>query len=87
MRHRHGLRKLNRTSSGGQRDMVPVLAGAAVAAGVAGLFMETHPRPDAALSDGPNSVPLHHMPALLETLLELDQATKKHGFLENHFSA
>ena len=74
------------TSSGGQRDMVPVLARAAVAVGVAGLFMETHPNPDQALSDGPNAVPLKHMKALLETLLELDQVTKKHGFLENNFS-
>jgi len=73
------------TSSGGQREMVPVLARAAVAVGVAGLFMETHPDPDKALSDGPNAVPLRHMKALLETLVELDNATKKAGFLENHF--
>jgi len=70
-------------SSGGQREMVPVLARAAVAVGVAGLFMETHPNPDQALSDGPNAVPLKHMPALLESLLELDRVTKRHGFLEN----
>ena len=73
-------------SSGGQREMVPVLARAAVAAGVAGVFMETHPNPDLALSDGPNAVPLKHMKALLETLMALDRVTKKHGFLENDFS-
>jgi 2-dehydro-3-deoxyphosphooctonate aldolase (KDO 8-P synthase) len=75
------------TTSGGQREMVPVLARAAVAVGVAGLFMETHPNPDQAWSDGPNAVPLKHMKALLETLVELDRITKKNGFLENHFSA
>ena len=75
------------TSSGGQREMVPVLARAAVAVGVAGLFMETHPDPAKAMSDGPNAVPLKHMKALLETLLALDQVTKRHGFLENHFAA
>lgn len=75
------------TSSGGQREMVPVLARAAVAVGVAGLFMETHPDPAKALSDGPNAVPLKHMKALLETLLALDQVTKKNGFLENAFNA
>ena len=74
------------TSSGGQREMVPVLARAAVAVGVAGLFMETHPDPAKALSDGPNAVPLKHMRALLETLLDLDQVTKKNGFLENNFN-
>ncbi len=73
------------TSSGGQREMVPVLARAAVAVGVAGLFMETHPNPSQAMSDGPNAVPLKHMKALLETLLELDRITKKNGFLENNF--
>jgi 2-dehydro-3-deoxyphosphooctonate aldolase (KDO 8-P synthase) len=73
--------------SGGQREMVPVLARAAVAVGVAGLFMETHPNPDKALSDGPNAVPLKHMSALLETLLALDEVSKRHGFLENNFSA
>jgi 2-dehydro-3-deoxyphosphooctonate aldolase (KDO 8-P synthase) len=77
----------NGTSSGGQREMVPVLARAAVAVGVAGLFMETHPDPAHALSDGPNAVPLKHMKALLETLMELDRVTKKNGFLENHFTA
>ena len=76
----------NGTSSGGQREMVPVLARAAVAVGVAGLFMETHPDPANAMSDGPNAVPLKHMKALLETLLELDRVTKKNGFLENHFN-
>ena len=75
------------TSSGGQREMVPVLARAAVAVGVAGLFMETHPDPAKALSDGPNAVPLKHMKALLETLLALDAVTKKNGFLEDRFSA
>jgi 2-dehydro-3-deoxyphosphooctonate aldolase (KDO 8-P synthase) len=73
------------TSSGGQREMVPVLARAAVAVGVAGLFMETHPDPANAMSDGPNAVPLKHMKSLLETLLALDAVTKKNGFLENHF--
>jgi 2-dehydro-3-deoxyphosphooctonate aldolase (KDO 8-P synthase) len=75
------------TSSGGQREMVPVLARAAVAVGVAGLFMETHPDPAKALSDGPNAVPLKHMKALLETLVALDAVTKKHGFLEQDFQA
>jgi 2-dehydro-3-deoxyphosphooctonate aldolase (KDO 8-P synthase) len=75
------------TSSGGQREMVPVLARAAVAVGIAGLFMETHPDPAKALSDGPNAVPLKHMHALLETLLELDRVTKKNGYLENTFGA
>ena len=75
------------TSSGGVRDMVPVLARAAVAVGVAGLFMETHPDPANALCDGPNAVPLKHMKALLETLVALDQVTKRNGFLENHFNA
>ena len=74
------------TSSGGQREMVPVLARAAIAVGVAGIFMETHPDPSRAMSDGPNAVPLKHMKALLETLLELDRVTKKNGFLENNFS-
>ena len=73
------------TSSGGQREFVPVLARAAVAVGVAGLFMETHPNPAVAKSDGPNAVPLKHMRALLETLVELDRVTKKNGFLESRF--
>ena len=72
-------------ASGGQREFVPVLARAAVAAGVAGLFMETHPDPAHALSDGPNAVPLKHMKALLETLVALDTVTKTNGFLEDHF--
>jgi 2-dehydro-3-deoxyphosphooctonate aldolase (KDO 8-P synthase) len=75
------------TSSGGAREMVPVLARAGVAVGVAGLFMETHPDPNNAMSDGPNAVPLKHMKALLESLVALDAVTKKHGFLENNFSA
>jgi 2-dehydro-3-deoxyphosphooctonate aldolase (KDO 8-P synthase) len=73
--------------SGGARDMVPVLARAGVGAGVAGLFMETHPCPSQAWSDGPNAVPLRHMKALLTTLVELDQVTKRSGFLEDHFEA
>lgn len=75
------------TSSGGQREFVPVLSRAAVAVGISGLFMETHPDPAKALSDGPNAVPLKRMRALLETLVELDRITKKNGFLENDFSA
>jgi 2-dehydro-3-deoxyphosphooctonate aldolase (KDO 8-P synthase) len=75
------------TVSGGAREMVPVLARAGVAAGVAGLFMETHPCPSEAWSDGPNAVPLNKMKALLETLVELDAVTKKHPFLENNFEA
>jgi 2-dehydro-3-deoxyphosphooctonate aldolase (KDO 8-P synthase) len=75
------------TSSGGVREMVPVLARAAVAVGVSGLFMETHPDPAKALCDGPNAVPLKHMKALLETLLALDRVTKRNGFLENNFAA
>ena len=75
------------TSSGGARDMVPVLARAGVAAGVAGLFMETHPRPQDAWSDGPNAVPLKHMKALLETLQALDRVVKAKPWLENGFSA
>ncbi len=75
------------TSSGGQREFVPVLARAAVAVGVAGLFMETHPDPAHALSDGPNAVPLGRMKALLETLLALDGVTKRQPFLEHDFSA
>jgi len=71
------------TSSGGEREFVPVLARAAVAAGVAGVFMETHPNPEKALSDGPNAWPLDRMRALLETLKTLDAATKRAGFPEN----
>jgi 2-dehydro-3-deoxyphosphooctonate aldolase (KDO 8-P synthase) len=70
-------------SSGGQREFVPVLARAAVAAGVAGLFMETHPDPDQAMSDGPNAWPLGRMRELLETLLELDRLVKARGFAES----
>jgi len=68
--------------SGGQREFVPVLARAAAAAGVAGLFMETHPDPDKALSDGPNAWPLQRMRELLETLMEIDAAAKRRGFAE-----
>jgi 2-dehydro-3-deoxyphosphooctonate aldolase (KDO 8-P synthase) len=74
------------SSSGGQREMVPVLARAAVAAGVAGVFMETHPDPSQALSDGPNAVPLRHMRALLESLCDIDRVTKRHGLLERSFA-
>ncbi|HOX88741.1 MAG TPA: 3-deoxy-8-phosphooctulonate synthase [Burkholderiaceae bacterium] len=73
------------TSSGGQREFVPVLARAAVAVGVAGLFMETHPNPAEAKSDGPNAVPLDRMRELLETLVELDRSVKRVGFLESDF--
>src|SRR3954462_7448141 len=75
------------TSSGGQREFVPVLARAAVATGVAGVFMETHPNPAEALSDGPNAVPLKHMRALLEQLVELDRAVKARPLLERSFDA
>ncbi|WP_413623628.1 3-deoxy-8-phosphooctulonate synthase [Luteibacter sp. Lutesp34] len=71
------------TSSGGQREFVPVLARAAVAVGVAGLFAETHPDPAKALSDGPNAWPLDQMEELLETLLELDQVVKRRGFAKH----
>ena len=73
------------SSSGGQREFVPVLARAAIAVGVSGVFMETHPDPSKALSDGPNAVPLAKMQALLETMLELDAVTKRAGFLETSF--
>jgi 2-dehydro-3-deoxyphosphooctonate aldolase (KDO 8-P synthase) len=73
-------------SSGGQREFVPVLARAAVAAGVSGLFMETHPSPDQALSDGPNAWPLCAMRDLLATLVELDRLVKAHGFPEDALS-
>jgi len=75
------------TRSGGQREFVPVLARAAVAAGVAGVFMETHPRPEEALSDGPNAWPLLRMRALLETLVELDASVKRAGFPEAELMA
>ena len=74
------------TTSGGQREFVPVLARAAIAVGVAGLFMETHPDPANAMSDGPNAVPLKHMHALLEQLLSLDRVVKRQPLLENDFS-
>jgi 2-dehydro-3-deoxyphosphooctonate aldolase (KDO 8-P synthase) len=70
------------SASGGQREFIPVLARAATAAGVAGLFMETHPDPDKALSDGPNAMPLEHMASLLKTLKALDDAVKSGGWLE-----
>jgi 2-dehydro-3-deoxyphosphooctonate aldolase (KDO 8-P synthase) len=75
------------TTSGGQREFVPVLARAAVAVGIAGLFLETHPNPNEAWSDGPNAVPLSRMKGLLVTLKALDVATKAQGeFLENNFN-
>jgi 2-dehydro-3-deoxyphosphooctonate aldolase (KDO 8-P synthase) len=74
------------TASGGQREFVPVLARAAVAVGISGLFMETHPDPSKALSDGPNAVPLQHMKELLESLIAIDRVVKSSGsFLENSF--
>jgi 2-dehydro-3-deoxyphosphooctonate aldolase (KDO 8-P synthase) len=73
------------TSSGGQREHIPVLSRAAVAAGVAGLFMETHPNPAVAMSDGPNAVPLGRMKELLTTLVEIDRVVKRAGFLETSF--
>ena len=75
------------TSSGGEREFVPVLARAAVAAGVAGVFMETHPDPAKALSDGPNAWPLDRMQALLATLVELDATVKRAGFAETELMA
>ncbi|HCC80910.1 MAG TPA: 3-deoxy-8-phosphooctulonate synthase, partial [Methylophaga sp.] len=71
--------------SGGQRQFVPVLARSAVAAGIAGLFMETHPDPEKALSDGPNSWPLHKMQALLETLIAIDKTVKQQDFIEDAY--
>ena len=70
-------------ASGGERKFVPVLARAAVAAGIAGIFMETHPNPEKALSDGPNAWPLQHMKVLLHTLKQLDTLAKQAGFAEN----
>jgi 2-dehydro-3-deoxyphosphooctonate aldolase (KDO 8-P synthase) len=70
------------TASGGERKFIPVLARAAVASGIAGLFMETHPNPEKALSDGPNAWPLDMMRGLLETLVEIDRLVKKNGFAE-----
>ena len=75
------------SSSGGQREFVPVLARAAVAAGIAGIFMETHPDPAHALSDGPNAVPLGHMKALLGQLVEIDRVIKRSRWLEDDFAA
>lgn len=74
------------TSSGGQREFVPVLARAAVAVGIAGLFMETHPDPSKAMSDGPNSVPLNKMKSLLENLQQIDLIVKRMGYLEQEFA-
>lgn len=74
------------TTSGGQREFVPVLARAAVGVGIAGLFMETHPDPAHAMSDGPNAVPLHRIKELLATLVDIDRIVKKNGFLENDFA-
>ena len=74
------------TSSGGQREFVPVLTRAAIAVGIAGLFMETHPNPAEAMSDGPNAVPLARMKQLLSTLIELDRVVKKTGFMEADFA-
>ena len=74
------------SSSGGQREFVPVLARAAIAVGIAGLFMETHPNPAEAKSDGPNAVPLARMQELLATLIALDRVVKKNGFLETDFA-
>ena len=73
-------------ASGGMREMIPVLARSAVGAGVSGVFMETHPKPDEALCDGPNSLPLHLIGGLLETLVELDRVVKKSGLLEKQLS-
>jgi 2-dehydro-3-deoxyphosphooctonate aldolase (KDO 8-P synthase) len=75
------------STSGGQREFIPVLARAAVAAGVAGVFMETHPKPDEALCDGPNSWPLAMMRELIETLAELDRLVKRREFAENRVTA
>ncbi|MDM4770958.1 3-deoxy-8-phosphooctulonate synthase [Solimonas sp. SE-A11] len=74
-------------ASGGMREMIPVLARAAIGAGVSGLFLETHPDPDSALCDGPNSLPLKHIGNLLETLVELDRVVKKSGLLEKQLGA
>ena len=74
------------TSSGGQREFVPVLARAAIGVGIAGLFMETHPNPAEAKSDGPNAVPLHRIKDLLATLADIDRIVKKNGFIENDFA-
>ncbi len=70
------------SASGGQREFIPVLARAATAAGIAGLFMETHPKPEEALSDGPNAMPLAQLGALLKTLVDIDRPVKENGYLE-----
>ncbi|HEY9147936.1 MAG TPA: 3-deoxy-8-phosphooctulonate synthase, partial [Gammaproteobacteria bacterium] len=75
------------TSSGGQREFVPVLARAAVASGIAGLFMETHPEPDKGLSDGPNMWPLAKLKPLLATLKALDETVKAQGFIEQELDS
>jgi 2-dehydro-3-deoxyphosphooctonate aldolase (KDO 8-P synthase) len=75
------------TSSGGQREHIPVLARAAVASGIAGLFMETHPNPAVAMSDGPNAMPLDRMKELLTTLVDLDRIVKQAGFMEHSFKS
>ena len=74
------------TSSGGQREFVPVLSRAAIGVGVAGIFMETHPNPAKALSDGPNAVPLHRMKALLTQLVAIDRTVKSQPYLEDDFN-
>jgi 2-dehydro-3-deoxyphosphooctonate aldolase (KDO 8-P synthase) len=73
------------SASGGQREFIPVLARAATAVGIAGLFMETHPEPDKALSDGPNAMPLDRVANLLETLVSIDRNVKQQGYLEAEF--
>jgi len=73
----------NGLTSGGQREMVPVLSRAAAAVGVSGFFMETHPDPENALSDGPNMIPIHRMADMLKTLQDIDNITKQNGFLED----
>ncbi|AEK61083.1 3-deoxy-8-phosphooctulonate synthase [Collimonas fungivorans] len=73
------------STSGGQREFVPVLARAAIAVGVAGVFMETHPNPAEAKSDGPNAVPLNRIKELLSTMIDLDRVVKKNGFIESNF--
>jgi 2-dehydro-3-deoxyphosphooctonate aldolase (KDO 8-P synthase) len=74
------------TSSGGQREFVPVLSRAAIGVGVAGIFMETHPNPAKALSDGPNAVPLHRMKTLLTQLAAIDRTVKSQPYLEDDFN-
>jgi len=76
----------NGLTSGGQREMVPVLARAAAAVGVSGFFMETHPNPEIALSDGPNMIPIHKMADMLKVLQEIDSITKQNGFLEEELT-